>query len=284
MPKRNRQDEPETVLIDALRHVVKGRQPVNLQEFSEAFDELLEKDRSNWVAQLKGEVLRQLDENAILAAAKKFERDIQSNVDLARFARMKNCELRAYLKENRAHRMFQVLESLKGLIRNMFGHHDPIDIDGVRRCFPQRWTLDTPTEPHILLCGLSDEMTKRLMWNPPASVLSHVENEGTHAVARRITDLWLTNRVAVVVGESGAGKTHVLLTSNPNGLTVVLDPGAEEVVVDLAASSISQLVGSTEPLASVARLPACEQWRSFPWTQTTRHLLPLCWEWSAFAG
>ena len=64
------------------------------------------------------------------------------------------------------------------------------------------------------------KITNRLMWPNTSSRIRHVPN-------RISFENFGANAVIVLSAESGAGKTHALLTTNPNGITVILTPKAD---------------------------------------------------------
>ena len=234
MPKRRRQEDPAVMVVDILRQAAKCRQPVNVESFSNALHEMLEQGSPHWIVQLKEEILNQLEQEGMGRCDTILKSRIECCSMLSSLAQLDNAQLRSYLKQDRAHKISGAFKHLINLVRATFRDDQVFELADLEDCFPQRWTLKAQWRPCILLCGLPTAALGRLMWKPPTCSIPHVENKIIDE--QRVADAYYGNRVAVLVGEAGAGKTHALLTANRYGLTVVLDPTSSDFLVDLAAA------------------------------------------------
>ena len=142
-----------------------------------------------------------------------------------------NSALKAYMEQ--VDNWVPVVNSLRELVKEILPVQNSspaakvkLTPDQLSRFFSS-WRLSDATR--VFLCAANPEflenITDRLLWPSPPESVQHIAYKAKDGT--KLSEFG-SRVVLVLAAESGAGKTHTLLTSNPNRLTIVLYPDAEK--------------------------------------------------------
>ena len=199
---------------------------------------------------LKREITRQLQHEKLVDNIVKLDPTIDRDAGLSLLIRLSNNDMGDMLRASTRYG-HHLGEALKALATVVFAIDRDLKIKELAKCFEHQWTLNFAAGDRLLLCGSLRCVTQRLMWEPSPGSIRHIDN-------RSLPKCLASDRVIVVCAESGAGKTHAVLTSNPNGLTVLLDPAGGDLPKKFEEASPANQEEFVEKVRDMARRALAE--------------------------